>query len=301
MRKIRNIAAAAMALALIGSMSMCACAESGTERNSEAAEGAANAAVASADEMVTPEKVVEDWMVPITADELNEGVYEVEVASSSSMFQIEKCELTVADGAMSAVMTMNGTGYLYLYMGTGEEAAQASEESYIPFVENEDGQHTYEVPVEALDAGIDCAAFSKRKEQWYDRTLAFLSSSLPESAFKELKMTALEDLNLADGTYQVEVTLEGGSGKTSVASPAVLTVEDGVATAEIIFSSPYYDYVIVDGEKYEPVNTEGDSTFVIPVRGFDYQMSITADTIAMSTPHEIDYHLLLDSATIEEK
>lgn len=272
--------------------------EQASEAGSEQETGAAEGKVASADEMVTPEDVVEDWMVPISADALNDGVYEVEVASSSSMFKIVNCELTVEDGSMSAVMTMGGTGYLYLFMGTGEEAAAAGEEEYIPFVENEEGQHTYEIPVEALDSGIACAAFSKKKEQWYDRTLVFLSSSLPETAFKEVAMTTVEDLALANGSYLVDVTLEGGSGKTTVESPAQLTVEDGKATAEIIFGSPYYDYVLVGEEKFEPVNTEGNSTFLIPVTGFDYQMAITADTIAMSTPHEIDYHLCFDSASI---
>ncbi len=311
MRKLQKLAVAAVALTLIGSMSLGALAEDETEKagqvkktvqaGEQETEQSSETGVATAAEMVTPEEVVEDWMVPITADELNDGVYEIEVACSSSMFKIDKCELTVADGEMSAVMTMNGTGYLYLFMGTGEEAVKAEEEDYIPFVENEDGQHTYEVPVEALDAGIDCAAFSKRKEQWYDRTLVFLASSLPEGARKEQEMTTVEELALADGTYLIEATLEGGSGKTTVASPAKLTVENGEATAEIIFSSPYYDYVLLGEEKFEPVNEEGDSTFLLPVKGFDYQMAITADTIAMSTPHEIDYHLYLDSATIKEE
>lgn len=305
MRKLQKLAAAVIAAALIGSMSLAALAEDETEKVGQAAEQeteqASEAGVATAAEMVTPEEVVEDWMVPITADELNDGVYEIEVASSSSMFKIDKCELTVADGEMTAVMTMNGTGYLYLFMGTGEEAVDAPEEDYIPFVENEDGQHTYEVPVEALDAGIDCAAFSKRKEQWYDRTLVFLASSLPEDAREEQEMTTVEELALADGTYLIDVVLEGGSGKTTVTSPAKLTVENGEATAEIIFSSPYYDYVLVGEEKFEPVNEEGDSTFLIPVKGFDYPMAITADTIAMSTPHEIDYHLSFDSTTITEE
>ena len=308
MRKLHRLTAAAIAATLIGSMSLVTMAEDETEMTAQATAAAEQATeqstetgVATAAEMVTPEEVVEDWMVPITADELNDGVYEIEVASSSSMFKIDKCELTVANGEMSAVMTMNGTGYLYLFMGTGEEAVKASEDDYIPFVENEDGQHTYEVPVEALDAGIDCAAFSKRKEQWYDRTLVFLASSLPENARREQEMTTVEDLALADGTYLVDVALEGGSGKTTVTSPAKLTVENGEATAEIIFSSPYYDYVLVGEEKLEPVNEEGDSTFLIPVKGFDYRMAITADTVAMSTPHEIDYHLCFDSATIAEE
>lgn len=257
--------------------------------------------VASADEMAAPETVVEDWMVPISGEEMEDGTYEIEVASSSSMFKIEHCELTVENGEMSAVMTMGGQGYLYLYMGTGEAAASASQEDYIPFEENEEGKHTFTVPVEALDQGIDCAAFSKKKEKWYDRILVFKSSTLSADAFKEREMTTVEDLQLSDGTYTAAVTLSGGSGKTTVESPAVLKVEKGVMTATITFSSPHYDYVLVNEEKYEPVNTEGNSTFELPVDGFDYNMPVIADTVAMSTPHEIDYTLFFDSSSLEAK
>ncbi len=71
---------------------------------------------------------------------------------------------------MTAKMHMGGTGYLYVYMGTGEQAAAAEEADYIPFTEEADGTHSFTVPVKALDEGIDCAAFSKKKEKWYDRT-----------------------------------------------------------------------------------------------------------------------------------
>jgi len=272
-----------------------------TEKTTEAAVQAnENGQVASADEMTTPEDVVEDWMVPIYGEEINDGVYEVEVLSSSSMFRVEACELTVKEGKMTAVMTMGGTGYLKLFMGTGNEAVNASEEEYIPFVENGDGKHTYEVPVEALDMGINCTAFSKNKEKWYDRVLVFKSTSLPAEAFKERKMTTAADLGLEDGTYLAEAALSGGSGKAGIDSPAEITVKDGEVTAQIIFGSPNYDYMLVNGEKYETVNTEGNSTFLIPVDGFDYNMPVVADTIAMSVPHEIDYTIFLDSATLEK-
>ena len=65
---------------------------------------------------------------------------------------------------MTAVMTMGGKGYRYLYMGTGEEAVAADESEYIPYVEDADGAHTFTVPVDALDEGIACAAFSNKKE-----------------------------------------------------------------------------------------------------------------------------------------
>ena len=267
----------------------------------ETAESAsADDQIATAAEMTTPEDVVEDWMQPINGNQIQDGVYDIKVDSSSSMFNILDCQLLVQDGNMTAVMTMSGTGYLYLYMGTGEEAVQASEDTYIPYKENAEGAHTYTVPVEALDKGIACAAFSKNKEKWYDRTLVFRADSLPTGAFAKGMISAPEDLNLADGTYEVEVTLTGGSGKASVASPAKITVSDEKIQATIIFSSANYDYVLVDGEKYLNEATEGNSTFTIPVSGFDWKMPVTADTTAMSTPHEIDYSLYFDSATITE-
>ena len=189
--------------------------------------------------------VAQDGMVPVLADAIKDGVYEIKVDSSSSMFQITECELTVRDGAMSAVMTMSGTGYLKLYMGTGADAERAPDADFIPFAENADGKHTFKVPVEALDKGIDCSAFSKKKETWYDRVLVFRADSLPAEAFADGRVAAAESLKLEDGSYTVAVRLEGGSGRASVETPAALRIEDGKAFATIIWSSSNYDYMKV--------------------------------------------------------
>ena len=242
---------------------------------------------------------VKDGMEPVSADALKDGVYEVRVDSSSGMFRITECELTVQDGAMSAVMTMSGTGYLKLYMGTGAEAEQASEADFIPFVENADGKHTFKVPVEALDKEINCSAFSKKKETWYDRVLVFCSGSLPAEAFADGEAATAKSLKLEDGSYTVAVRLEGGSGRASVESPAALRVEDGRAFAVIIWSSSNYDYMKVDGEKFDLIHTEGNSSFEIPVSAFDWKMPVIADTVAMSEPHEVEYTLVFDSTTIK--
>ena len=255
-------------------------------------------AVASADEMAGVEDVVEEGMTPIDGSQVKDGVYDITVDSSSSMFQIVSCKLTVENGCMTAQMTMGGTGYLYVYMGTGEQAANADESEYIPFVEDAAGAHTYTVPVEALDAGVPCAAFSKNKEKWYDRTLVFRADSLPTDAFAEGVVTTAEDLSLADGAYQVDVTLEGGSGRASVESPAQMTVENGKVTATIVWSSSNYDYMKVDDIRYDAVIENDRSVFTIPVTCFDWKMAVIADTIAMSQPHEIDYALRFDSASI---
>lgn len=254
---------------------------------------------ASASEMVEAEKVTRDWMVPVKADELKDGEYEIEVNSSSSMFNIPQCTLIVQDGSMSAAMTMGGTGYLYVYPGNAKEAAGAKEEDLIPVQEMEDGTHVFTVPVEELDAEVECAAFSRRKEKWYGRQLCFVAESLPADAFLNERGSAAEDLDLKDGSYTVCVSLSGGSGRASITSPARIDVTEGIVTARIEWSSPNYDYMIVDGEKYLSVNEEGNSVFEIPVTAFDRPVSVLADTTAMSQPYEIEYEITFDSVTIK--
>lgn len=252
------------------------------------------------EETAEQQSVGTEGMTPVFASELRDGVYQIQVDSSSSMFRIEACELTVKDGSMTADMKMGGTGYLKLYMGTGEEAAKAPEEKMIPFEEAADGSHHFTVPVEALDKELDCAAFSKKKEKWYDRVLVFRADSLPADALTDAAQVTAESLGLADGCYTVEVSMEGGSGRVSVESPAKLVVKDQKVVAEVVWSSPNYDYMKVGEEKFLPVNQGGEtSVFEIPVTVFDRKMAVAADTTAMSTPHEIEYTLLFDSASIK--
>lgn len=255
--------------------------------------------VAGEQETVSQVQVVTADMSPVYGKELKDGVYDVKVDSSSSMFKITECKLIVENGSMHAVMTMSGTGYLKLYMGTGEEAVKAAETDYIFCSETENGACTFQVPVEALDAGIDCSAFSRKKEKWYDRVLVFRADSLPADAFAEEKLVSAESLKLEDGMYTAEVALEGGSGRASVESPAQLRVEDGKVFAAIVWGSANYDYMKVDGEIYEWDGEDEHSTFEIPVAGFDWKIPVIADTIAMSVPHEIEYTLTFDSESLK--
>ena len=255
-------------------------------------------AVASGDDVIEANAVGYGGMEPIPADAVLAGEYYIKVDSSSSMFKIAGCKLIVADGEMNAELTINSKSYEYLFAGTAEQAAQADKSQFIAPEETENGC-VFTFPVEALDQEIDCAAFSHKKQLWYDRKLVFRADSLDDSSIPGREKHTVETLGLADGEYTIEVMLEGGSGKASVQSPAKLTVSDGKATAEIIWSSNKYDYMIVDGEKYEPTDTTEFSVFEIPVSAFDRKLKIAADTTAMSTPHEIEYTLYFDSMFIK--
>lgn len=105
-----------------------------------------------------------------------------------------------------------------------------------------------------------------------------------------------------DGDYTAAVTLEGGTGRATVESPAVLRCENGQFWATIVWSSPNFDYMKVNGEKYELVSEPGsNSTFEIPVSAFDQKLDVIADTVAMSEPHEVEYTLYFDSATLQKQ
>ena len=109
-------------------------------------------------------------------------------------------------------------------------------------------------------------------------------------------------MNMEDGEYSIQVDLEGGSGKAGVVSPTVLIVRDGRAFTRLQWSSSNYDYMIVDGEKYLPVNEEGmNSIFEIPILAMDEPVEVIADTTAMGTPHEVEYTLLFYADSIGSK
>ena len=133
-----------------------------------------------------------------------DGIYSMDVTSSSSMFKVVDCILTAKDGKMSAVLTLSGTGYGYLYMGTKEEAASADQSSWIPYQVNKEGKYTYTVPVEALDKEIAVAAYSIKKGIWYDRTLTFQSETMKKIA----------DLNSTDSNNKGDSGNTGNNGNT---------------------------------------------------------------------------------------
>ena len=109
-------------------------------------------------------------------------------------------------------------------------------------------------------------------------------------------------MNMEDGEYSIQVDLEGGSGKAGVVSPTVLIVRDGRAFTKLQWSSSNYDYMIVDGEKYLPVNEEGmNSIFEIPILAMDEPVEVIADTTAMGIPHEVEYTLLFYADSIGSK
>lgn len=241
--------------------------------------------------------------VETESSSLEYGVYIADFNTDSSMFHVnEACDgkgtLTVKDGEMTIHVSLTSKKILNLYYGLAADAAKEGTKLLDPTTDSvtySDGMteevYGFDIPVPALDEEFDVALIGT-KGTWYDHKV---SVSNPEPKEDDIKST----VDLEDGTYTAEVTLEGGSGRASIESPATLTVKDGKVTASIVWSSPNYDYMLVNDEKYLPVNTEGNSAFEIPVASFDTALDVIADTVAMSKPHEIEYTLTFDSSTIK--
>ena len=233
---------------------------------------------------------------------LPDGVYTAEFDTDSSMFHANEAvdgmgTLTVENGTMTFHVSLASKKIVNLYVGMAADAPDHEADWLQPTTDTvtySDGTseevYGFDVPVEELDTDFQLAILGT-KGKWYDHTVSV----------RNVEAQAAEAVETpADGSYTCEVTLEGGSGRATVESPAALTVADGRMTATIVWSSPNYDYMLVDGEKYLPTNTEGNSTFEIPVAALDTPLDVVGDTVAMSTPHEIEYTLTFASASLIE-
>ena len=285
MKDTRFVSLLAVSALLAASLAGCGSSASSvaSSASSEAVSSVAESAVSGA---------ASESAAASSARTLEDGTYTAEFDTDSSMFHVNEASdgkgtLTVEDGQMTLHISLQSKKIVNLYVGMADAPDHEADwlQPTTDTVTYSDGTseevYGFDVPVEALDTDFQLAILGT-KGKWYDHTVSV----------RNVEAQAAEAVETpADGSYTCEVTLEGGSGRATVDSPAALTVADGKMTATIVWSSPNYDYMIVDGEKYLPTNTEGNSTFEIPVSALGTPLSVVADTVAMSTPHEIEYTL----------
>ena len=251
-----------------------------------------------------------------------DGTYVATFTTDNSMFHVNEANkdlgiLTVADGKMTIHVSLQSKKIVNLYPGLADDAQKDGAELLEPTTDTvtysdgyTDEVYGFDVPVPALDEEFDVALLGS-KGKWYDHKVivsnpvegddiqAVINGTSESSSEADGSSDASASTDVADGEHTVEVALEGGSGKATVESPTTIRKNGDEYTAVITWSSPHYDYMIVDGQRYEPVNTDGNSVFEIPVASLDTPLEVIADTTAMSEPHEIEYTLTFDSSTIK--
>ena len=245
-----------------------------------------------------------------------DGTYVATFTTDNPMFHVNEANqdkgiLTVENGNMTIHVSLQSKKIVNLYPGIAEDAQKEGAELLEPTTDTvtysdgfTDEVYGFDVPVPALDEEFDLALLGT-KGNWYDHKVVVsdpvegddISAVIGESAGAQAATPS--ELGISDGEHTVEVTLDGGTGRASVDSPAQIRIKGDECIAVITWSSPHYDYMIVDGQRYEPVNTEGNSVFEIPVPYFDKAVKVIADTTAMSEPHEIEYTLTFDSASVK--
>ena len=273
----------------------------------------AESTVAAQESTVTPTEsteAAETVSTETTQDkaQLPDGVYTAEFSTDSSMFHVsEACDgkgtLTVKDGVMTIHISLGSKKILNLYPGLAEDAAKDAAVLLEPTTDTvtySDGMteevYGFDVPVPVIGEEFDLALIGT-KGKWYDHKVK-VSDPVAEDS-REAANGSFDMSALADGSYTIELTMEGGSGRASIQSPAQLAIAGGAATATLEWSSPNYDYMLANGEKYLPVNTEGNSVFEVPVEALDAPLTMIGDTVAMSTPHEVEYTVTFHSETLE--
>ena len=286
------------------------CQSSGTDNGSQAASAASEAA-----------PTVNEYG-------LEDGTYVATFTTDNKMFHVNEANedmgiLTVENGEMTIHVSLQSKKIVNLFPGTAEDAQKDGAVLLEPTVDTvtySDGisseVYGFDIPVPAIDEEFDVALIGTH-DNWYTHKVVvsnpvpgndiseFLSTNTSEEATDYASMvpadSAVEAVSIEgveDGTYTVEVAMEGGTGRASITSPTGLYVVDGKAYAQIEWSSPNYDYMLVDGERFDSVNEDGNSVFLIPVTAVDEAMDVVGDTTAMSEAHEIDYTLTFDSASI---
>ena len=227
---------------------------------------------------------------------LEDGVYTATFKSGHPMFHVNDANndrgiLTVKDGKMMIHVSLQSKKIVNLFYGKSEDAKKPGAELIEPTKDKivyddgyEDEVYGFDVPVPYLDKEYEVSLLGTHGN-WYTHKVV-VSDPIPGD-----DLHAGSEMDLEDGEYEADLKLDGGTGKATVESPAKLVVKDGEATLTVVWSSPYYDYMKVNGKKFEPVNEEGNSVFEIPVTKLNEPIDVIGDTTAMSQPHEIEYKL----------
>lgn len=178
---------------------------------------------------------------PVPSNVPSDGIYSTTAETGASMFKVVGVKLTVKNGKMSAIITLSGEGYDYLYMGTAADAATHTDnwikysgtDTYTLGDETKTGR-TYTMPVSALDTPLTIASHSERQQKWYNRTITISSKNLKKTGDIPAEGTP------ADGIYSTSAVT--GAAMFKVVGTK-LTVKNGKMTALITLSGVGYDYL----------------------------------------------------------
>ena len=276
---------------------------------------------------------------PKDKQKLTQGTWKVKATTKRQMFYLYPKKTDPAwvilkvnkDKSMTATITLSGTGYDYVYMGTPAQARSAGKSKWIK-AKIVNGYYTFTVPVKALDKKLAITPHSYKYEHdgdpttdpWRpDKWIIFYSKDAVKvksgtkiktgtrkkselDKAREVKKTWNDAKNkgtsrvdnstvLKDGVYKPDqFRWSGGSGRLAYIKCVKVTVKGGKAFATLEFASSKYDSLRANGQVYSKQGG-GNSRFTIPVK-LNANNTIIGRTTAMSMPHWIEYKVYIGIA-----
>lgn len=117
---------------------------------------------------------------------LKEGTYEYvkdatnqvyTVTTDPGMFSVTEATLSKIAEGMKVKVTLKGTGYDALYLGSKEDAKKDDGKNWITPCETkgegENQQYVFEIPVSALNTSIPIATHGTKSKKWFNHTITF--------------------------------------------------------------------------------------------------------------------------------
>ena len=117
---------------------------------------------------------------------LKEGTYEYvkdatnqvyTVTTDPGMFSVTEATLSKTAEGMKVKVTLKGTGYDALYLGSKEDAKKDDGKNWITPCETkgegENQQYAFEIPVSALNTSIPIATHGTKSKKWFNHTITF--------------------------------------------------------------------------------------------------------------------------------
>ena len=117
---------------------------------------------------------------------LKEGTYEYvkdatdqvyTVTTDPGMFSVTEATLSKTAEGMKAKVTLKGTGYDALYLGSKDDAKKDDGKNWIRLCEikgeGENQQYVFEIPVSALNTSIPIATHGTKSKKWFNHTITF--------------------------------------------------------------------------------------------------------------------------------
>ena len=266
---------------------------------------------------------------------LKDGTYKVKATTDRKMFYLYPKKknpattiLVKKNGKMTATITLTGSGYDYVYMGTPKQAKKAGKKKWIKY-KKVNGYYTFKIPVSALDKKLPITPHSSKYEKDGDpstdpwrpnKWIKFYSSGAKKvkdgttiktkgkannrnSGNNQKQNNWADDgkkgtsavnnsTSLKDGTYKPDkFRWSGGSGRLSYIRCTKITVRGGKAYATIEFGSSKYDSLRASGHTYSR-SGGGNAKFTIPVK-LNANNTIVGRTTAMSQPHWVRYSIYI--------